>query len=70
VLIMWLWAALVAFGTVLVSLYTGTLMWTVLGIGTAVTIALTFLVPVLQKPQMATADAAPGEPAEGLPEEP
>jgi UDP-GlcNAc:undecaprenyl-phosphate GlcNAc-1-phosphate transferase len=51
VLIMWLWAALVAFGTVLVSLYTGALMWTVLGVGTAVTIALTFLVPVLQKPQ-------------------
>jgi UDP-GlcNAc:undecaprenyl-phosphate GlcNAc-1-phosphate transferase len=50
VLIMWLWAALVAFGTVLVSLYTGALMWTVLGVGTAVTIALTFLVPVLQKP--------------------
>ena len=25
---MWLWAALIAFGTVLVSLYTGPLMWT------------------------------------------
>jgi UDP-GlcNAc:undecaprenyl-phosphate GlcNAc-1-phosphate transferase len=27
VLIMWLWAALVAFGTVLASLYTGPLVW-------------------------------------------
>ena len=64
VLIMWLWAALVAFGTVLVSLYTGTLMWTVLGIGTAVTIALTFLVPVLQKPHRAAAGPAVVEPVE------
>ena len=64
VLIMWLWAALVAFGTVLVSLYTGALMWTVLGIGTAVTIALTFLVPVLQKPHLPMADPV-AEPAAG-----
>jgi UDP-GlcNAc:undecaprenyl-phosphate GlcNAc-1-phosphate transferase len=65
VLIMWLWAALVAFGTVLVSLYTGTLMWTVLGIATAVTIALTVLVPVLQGPHRAAAEPIAAERPEG-----
>ncbi len=52
VLIMWLWAGLVAFGTVIVSLYTGTVMWAVLGAGAALTIALTFLVPALQTPHL------------------
>ena len=31
VLIMWMWAGLIAFGTVLASLYTGALMWVVAG---------------------------------------
>jgi UDP-GlcNAc:undecaprenyl-phosphate GlcNAc-1-phosphate transferase len=52
VLIMWMWAALIAFGTVLVSLYTGTLMWAALLAGLALTISLTFLVPVVQKPHL------------------
>nr|WP_237448614.1 MraY family glycosyltransferase [Nocardioides flavescens] len=52
VLIMWLWAALVAFGTVLASLYSGT--WVLLAVGgmTAVTIAATFVLPVLTKPRL------------------
>lgn len=52
VIIMWMWAGLMAFGTVLASLYTGTLMWASLAGAAAVTIALTFLVPVIQKPHL------------------
>jgi hypothetical protein len=40
-------------------------MWTVLGIGTAVTIALTFLVPVLQGPHRAVAEPVAAERPEG-----
>jgi UDP-GlcNAc:undecaprenyl-phosphate GlcNAc-1-phosphate transferase len=70
VLIMWLWAGLVAFGTVLVSLYTGALMWTVLGVGTALTIALTFLVPVLQKPhRVLVAEVDEGAPPAPVPDQ-
>ena len=50
VLIMWLWAGLVAFGTVLLSLYTGRLMWGSLGVMAAFTVALTFLLPVVHRP--------------------
>jgi UDP-GlcNAc:undecaprenyl-phosphate GlcNAc-1-phosphate transferase len=52
VVIMWMWAGLMAFGTVLASLYTGALMWAALAGAAAVTIALTFLVPVVQKPHL------------------
>ncbi|MFT4262971.1 MAG: MraY family glycosyltransferase [Nocardioides sp.] len=45
VLIMWLWAALIAFGSAFASLFAGPLMWTVLAAGLAVTLALTFVVP-------------------------
>ena len=50
VFIMWLWAGLVAFGTVLLSLYTGTWMWVSLGIMAAVTVGLTFVLPVVHGP--------------------
>ena len=33
VLIMWLWAGLIAFGAVLLSLYSGPVTWTVLAVG-------------------------------------
>jgi UDP-GlcNAc:undecaprenyl-phosphate GlcNAc-1-phosphate transferase len=49
---MWLWAALVAFGTVIVSLYTGPLMWISLAVATVLTISLTFLLPIVHKPQL------------------
>ncbi|WP_082574587.1 MULTISPECIES: glycosyltransferase family 4 protein [unclassified Nocardioides] len=51
VLIMYLWAALVAFGTVLMSLYSDR-PWTWVAVGSmaAVTIALTFLLPKLHHP--------------------
>jgi UDP-GlcNAc:undecaprenyl-phosphate/decaprenyl-phosphate GlcNAc-1-phosphate transferase len=52
VFIMWLWAALVAFGTVIVSLYTGPLMWISLAVATVLTISLTFLLPIVHKPQL------------------
>ncbi len=50
VVIMWLWAALVAFGTVLASLSTGRWVWGSLALGTVLTVVLTFVVPVLRKP--------------------
>jgi UDP-GlcNAc:undecaprenyl-phosphate GlcNAc-1-phosphate transferase len=52
VFIMWLWAGLVAFGTVVVSLYTGPLMWTSLVAATVITISLTFLLPIVHKPHL------------------
>ena len=61
VFIMWMWAGLVAFGTVLISLYTGPLMWTGLGVMAAVTVGMTFLLPVLHRP--------PAAPPKVLPEE-
>jgi len=45
VLIIWLWAALVGFGAVMVSLYPGGVTWLVLASCFVVTIALTFAVP-------------------------
>ena len=56
VLIMWLWAALIGFGSVLASLYTGPWMWGALAVMVAVTLALTFLLPKV---------SAPGHPAQG-----
>ena len=50
VFIMWLWAALVAFGTVLVSLYSGPVVVAGVAVATAGTIALTFLLPRLHRP--------------------
>lgn len=60
VLIMWLWAALIAFGTVVASLYTGPRMWGALGVMTLVTVALTFLLPVLRKPVL-VGDSEPAD---------
>jgi UDP-GlcNAc:undecaprenyl-phosphate/decaprenyl-phosphate GlcNAc-1-phosphate transferase len=45
VLIMWLWAALIAFGGVLSSLYSGRLTTLVLVVWVLLTVALTFVVP-------------------------
>jgi UDP-GlcNAc:undecaprenyl-phosphate/decaprenyl-phosphate GlcNAc-1-phosphate transferase len=50
VLVMWLWAGLIAFGGVLISLYSGPLTWALLGLGAILTVALTFLVPRVQRP--------------------
>ncbi len=52
VLILWLWAALIAFGTVAVSLYTGPVMWGLIGSGFLLTVAATFILPVLHRPEL------------------
>jgi UDP-GlcNAc:undecaprenyl-phosphate GlcNAc-1-phosphate transferase len=58
VLIMWMWAALVAGTTVVVSLYTGPLMWALIAAATALTVALTFVLPVVRRPHLAVHDEA------------
>jgi UDP-GlcNAc:undecaprenyl-phosphate GlcNAc-1-phosphate transferase len=45
VLIMWLWAGLIAFGTVIISLYTGPVVWWGLGSAALLVVAATFLLP-------------------------
>ncbi|MFC6286589.1 glycosyltransferase family 4 protein [Nocardioides sp. GCM10027113] len=52
VLIMWMWAGLVAFGTVVASLYTGGLMWASLAGAAVLTIVLTFALPVVHAPHL------------------
>jgi UDP-GlcNAc:undecaprenyl-phosphate GlcNAc-1-phosphate transferase len=50
VLIMWMWAALVAFGTVLISLYSDEAwMWASVGAMAALTVGLTFVLPRLHR---------------------
>ena len=50
VLIMWLWAGLIAFGGVLASLYAGRVTLAVLVVWVLLTVVLTFVVPRLQRP--------------------
>jgi UDP-GlcNAc:undecaprenyl-phosphate/decaprenyl-phosphate GlcNAc-1-phosphate transferase len=52
VLIMWMWAALVAFGTVLASLYSGMWVVAVIGLMTLATVVLTFLLPRVHRPRL------------------
>jgi UDP-GlcNAc:undecaprenyl-phosphate/decaprenyl-phosphate GlcNAc-1-phosphate transferase len=54
VLIMWLWAALVAFGTVLASLSSGPTVLLVLGGALLFTVLVTFLLPRVSKPRLPT----------------
>jgi UDP-GlcNAc:undecaprenyl-phosphate GlcNAc-1-phosphate transferase len=56
VLIMWLWAALVAFGTVLAGLYSGLWVVAVLAGMTLLTIVLTFVLPRLHRPRLPVLD--------------
>ena len=51
VLIMWMWAATVAAGAVIVSLYEGPWVWWSLGSMLALTIAMTFVLPRVQRPR-------------------
>ena len=50
VLIMWLWAGLIAFGGVLISLYSGIVTWALLAAVTLATVGLTFILPRVQRP--------------------
>jgi len=52
VIIMWLWAALIGFGTALASLYSGELVWALIAAGVVFTVAATFLLPVVQAPKL------------------
>jgi UDP-GlcNAc:undecaprenyl-phosphate/decaprenyl-phosphate GlcNAc-1-phosphate transferase len=60
VLILWLWAALMAFGTVTISLTTGALMWTWLALSALITVVATFVLPILQRPGVGTRVAGRG----------
>jgi UDP-GlcNAc:undecaprenyl-phosphate GlcNAc-1-phosphate transferase len=51
VLIMWAWAGLIAFSTVLASLRTGVTVWVVIGSAFAITLLLTFVLPALHRPR-------------------
>lgn len=48
VLIIWLWAALIGFGTVLASLYASPAVWALIGAWFLLTVVLTFVVPKLR----------------------
>jgi len=61
VLIMWMWAALVAGSTVVISLYTGVLMWTLIALATVLTVVLTFVLPVVHRPHLPGHDVAEKE---------
>ena len=50
VLIMWLWAALIAFGTVLASLFASTWTWVAIATWAVATLAATFLLPRFHRP--------------------
>ena len=52
VLIMWLWAAMLGFGSVVASLYTGRWMWLALSTGLTITLLLTFAVPRVRTPHV------------------
>jgi UDP-GlcNAc:undecaprenyl-phosphate GlcNAc-1-phosphate transferase len=69
VLIMYLWAALVAFGTVLMSLYSDEpWTWAAVGAMAAVTVGLTFLLPKLHHPEVLAHEA--GDSGDGTPGQP
>ncbi len=60
VLIMWLWAGMIAFGTVLASLDTGPRVWLGIGAMAAATLVLTFVVPVVHRPHFLEDHGAEG----------
>jgi UDP-GlcNAc:undecaprenyl-phosphate/decaprenyl-phosphate GlcNAc-1-phosphate transferase len=59
VLVMWLWAALIALGGVAVSLYQSRLVMIGLAVWSAVTVLLTFVVPRVERPAWTHTDAEP-----------
>jgi UDP-GlcNAc:undecaprenyl-phosphate GlcNAc-1-phosphate transferase len=59
VLVMWLWAALIALGGVAVSLYQSRLVMVGLAVWFAVTVLLTFVVPRVERPAWSHSDDHP-----------
>ena len=55
VVIMWLWAGLIAFGVVLASLFTGAVVWMALGAGLVLTMGVTFALPLVHRPAIVSA---------------
>ena len=53
VFIMWMWAGLLASGAVLVSLFTGPLVWTILATMLVFVVAMTFVLPKVHRPHRA-----------------
>jgi UDP-GlcNAc:undecaprenyl-phosphate GlcNAc-1-phosphate transferase len=60
VVIMWLWAALVAFGAVLVTLYASVLSVVVTLLWAALTLVVTFALPRLKRPGTVAVTSTPG----------
>ncbi|WP_101524921.1 MULTISPECIES: MraY family glycosyltransferase [Nocardioides] len=50
VFIMWTWAGLVGFGAVVVSLYSGPMVWAALALGSLLTLVVTFVLPRVHSP--------------------
>jgi UDP-GlcNAc:undecaprenyl-phosphate GlcNAc-1-phosphate transferase len=62
VVVMWLWAALIALGGVMVSLYQSRLVLAGLAVWTAVTVLLTLVVPRVDRPAWTHGDDYAPEP--------
>ncbi len=60
VVIMWMWAALIAFGAVGVSLYSGPLLWTGLVVALVVVAVTTWVLPRVNRPEASEAPAEVG----------
>ncbi|WGX94881.1 glycosyltransferase family 4 protein [Nocardioides sp. L-11A] len=58
VIIMWMWAGLIAFGVVLASVFTGPVVWVGLGVSLLVTVGLTFVLPHVHDPNEVVGEAA------------
>ncbi len=52
VLILWCWAALVGFSSALIGLYSGPRVWTAVTVLTVLTLAATFLLPIVHRPHL------------------
>ncbi|MBZ5734261.1 undecaprenyl/decaprenyl-phosphate alpha-N-acetylglucosaminyl 1-phosphate transferase [Nocardioides sp. TRM66260-LWL] len=57
VMIMWMWAALISFGTVVASLYAAPWVWATLAVSTVVAVVLTFAIPESEEPVVPTLPA-------------
>lgn len=66
VLIMWVWAGLVAFGGVLASLYPTGTTWLILAAGLLVAIGATFVLPIIQPPHIGPLKAQDDGPSEEI----
>lgn len=64
VIIMWLWAGLIAFSVVVASVFTGPAVWGALGASFVVTVGLTFALPLVHAPLVDQVVEQALEPAE------